>query len=402
MAAAAVPGAAWAAPVRGDWGFPVPFDQMGRKLDEWTRERVDLGLLRSQHRVVQSFSHYWKRLPFWRATVAMWFGFSILFFALVSLHLDVLSALAISVFQLLLCLALTAGLQRAYRRLRKFVHFGIETAGWIIGLSLAATLVQSAAAHFFIIYTGWKDPSWSLLELWLMRMMFFWLVYMLWSLFYFWLRAERASQANVLRAAESRADAQRMELQLLRSQLDPHFLFNALNGIATVVQPDSPTGSTMVRELADYLRYSLDHRFDTLVPLSEEIEAMMNYLRIEQTRFAEELEVEITTDEIARSGNVPCFLLLPLVENAVKHSFQECDPPWNVVIVAESKEGGLFIDVANTGSLATNTADAHGVGLEILRRRLALHYPDRHELSLSECDGMVHATLKLEGEPCSA
>lgn len=331
----------------------------------------------------------------------MWSIFSGLFFARLTLQLNVGPALTLSIFQLSLCLALTAVLQRAYQRSRKFVHFGIETAAWIIALSLAATLVQSVAAQLLIVYTGWKDPSWSLLELWLMRMMFFWLVYMLWSLFYFWLRAERAAQAHVLRAAEARADAQRMELQLLRSQLDPHFLFNALNGIAAVVQPDSPTGSTMVRELADYLRYSLDHRYDTLVPLADEIEAMMNYLRIEQTRFAEELEVEITTDETARSGNVPCFLLLPLVENAVKHSFQESNPPWNVVILAESKKGGLVIDVANTGSLSEESADPHGVGLEILRRRLALHYPNRHELSLSERNGMVHATLQLEGDPCS-
>lgn len=348
-----------------------------------------------------TFRHYWKRLPIWHVNVAMWLIFSVLLFALVSLHLDFWASITLTLFQLALYLLLTAFLQRAYQQLRKVANFGIETAAWIIGLSFVATLIQSVATHFVIIFMGWQDPSWSLLELWLMRMMFFWLVYMVWSLFYFWLRAERAAQANVLRAAEARAEAQRMELQLLRSQLDPHFLFNALNGIAAVVQPDSPIGSNMVRELADCLRYSLDHRSDTLVPLTDEIEAMMNYLRVEQSRFAEELQVEITTDATARSGMVPCFLLLPLVENAVKHSFQECDPPWNVVIIAESKDGLLVIDVANTGSLVRTSSDPLGVGLDILRRRLELYYPDRHELSLTECDGMVHATLKLEGEPCS-
>src|SRR5690606_28850846 len=159
----------------------------------------------------------------------------------------------------------------------------------------AATLIQSSLAHLVVSVTGWKNPSWSLLDLWLLRLMFFWLVYMVWSLFYFWVRAEQLARTESRRAEQARSDAQRMELQLLRSQLDPHFLFDARNGVATVVQAESPNGASMVRELADYLRYSLDHRHDTMVPLAREIEAMMAYLRIEQARFSEELHVEITT-----------------------------------------------------------------------------------------------------------
>ena len=129
---------------------------------------------------------------------------------------------------------------------------------------------------------------------------------------------------------------------------------------------------------------------------------MMAYLRIEQARFAEELHVEITTDEPARNREVPCFILLPLVENAVKHSYQACEPPWHVALSAESQGGALTIEVRNTGTLASKPAESSGVGLEILQRRLDLHYPDRHCLSLSEADGMVCAKLELEGEPCSA
>jgi len=137
------------------------------------------------------------------------------------------------------------------------------------------------------------------------------------------------------------------------------------------------------------------------VPLSQEIEAMMAYLRIEQTRFSEELHVEITTDDTARKREVPCFLLLPLVENAVKHSFLASEPPWNVTIVAESAGDSLTIEVTNPGSLSTEPSSS-GVGLEILQRRLAIHYPDHHQVILTEENSTVRARLILQGDPCSA
>lgn len=345
----------------------------------------------------------WRKLSLWQINVLIWSIFAVMFFGRSLLHLETLPAVGISLFHLTVCIAFTSLLIHCYHKLEDQGGFGIGTAAWIIGLSLAATLLQSVAAHGLVELTGWRSDQWHPFDVWLMRVMFFWLIYMSWSLLYFWLRAEKAAEDNVQRAFEAQADAQRLELQLLRSQLDPHFLFNALNGIASVVQTDSPAASSMVRELADYLRYSLDHRHDTMVPLATEIDAMMGYLHIEQARFAEELHVEITTDEVARQRQVPCFILLPLVENAVKHSFQACEPPWHVNLSAESREDGrLTITVCNTGTLASKAETGSGAGLEILQRRLDLHYPGRHRLGLSEENGMVCATLELEGDPCSA
>lgn len=325
-----------------------------------------------------------------------------MFFCRTLIHLDVAPSIGLSVFHLAICLLFTSLLIFCYRKLEGQDGFRVETAAWIIGLSFLATLLQSGAAHVLVEFTGWRGTHWDPFDVWLMRVMFFWLIYMSWSLLYFWMRAEKESEDNVQRAYEAKADAERIELQLLRSQLDPHFLFNALNGIASVVQTESPSASSMVRELADYLRYSLDHRYDTMVPLATEIDAMVGYLHIEQARFQEELHVEITTDELARSREVPCFILLPLVENAVKHSFQACEPPWHVKLGAESHDDGrLVIEVWNTGTLASKANSADGAGLDILHRRLALHYPGRHSLRLSEEGGMVCAKLELEGDPCS-
>jgi len=337
--------------------------------------------------------------PSWRLSTIMWCGFALLFFARLSFHLSLPQAAVFSLFQLSLCLLLVAVLRFLYQRLEGHSKFGINTAAWIVGLSLGATIVQSCIAHSLLSVTGWHDPGWSLLELWLMRLMFFWLVFLLWSLFYFWVRAEEIATTSRQREAEALAAGQRMELQLLRSQLDPHFLFNALNGIAAVAPSDSTTAAAMARELADYLRYSLDHRHDAVVPLSQEIEAMTAYLRIEQARFPDELHVQISAEPAASRREVPCFILLPLVENAVKHSLRTWDPPWELSIAAGFSDGVLVIEVHNSGIL---DSEKPGVGLEVLRRRLDLHYPGHHKLTLVEEQGKVVARMELEGAPCSA
>lgn len=341
----------------------------------------------------------WIERPVARYSVLIWCGFAFLFFARLSFHLELHQAAVFSLFQLSLCLLLAAVLGRVYQRLEEGQHFGLHTAVWILSLSLAATIIQSCVAHGLLSVTGWHDPGWSLLELWLMRLMFFWLVYLLWSLFYFWVRAEEKASSSSRHAAEVEAAGQRMELQLLRSQLDPHFLFNALNSIAAAAPSEQVAAATMARELADYLRYSLDHRHDTVVPLDQEVEAMTAYLRIEQARFPDELRVEISADEAARHRLVPCFILLPLVENAVKHSMRTCDPPWNVSITATAAGNTLSLEVRNPGILGSEKL---GVGLEVLQRRLHLHYPGHHHLELVGEDGGVVARMDLEGEPCSA
>lgn len=317
------------------------------------------------------------------------------------LHLTFQEAFLYSLFQVVLCLIFIVGLRFVYQRLQGTMHFGARTASLIIGLSFAATLLQSIISHITITTLGWKEhPVWSPTDIWLLRLLFFWLAYMAWSLLFFWIRAEKSSHTYEQISAEAQMEAQRMELQLLRRQLDPHFLFNALNGVATIAQTDSPPAANVVRELADYLRYSLDRRHDTAVPLEEEIQAAMAYLRIEQARFDEELHVEITTDDHARSRGVPCFILLPLVENAVKHSYQMCEPPWHVDILAEAHAQTLRIEVRNTGRLQADPDSTGGAGLDILRRRLELHYPQRHQFSLETRADQVCAILLLEGDPC--
>ncbi len=340
---------------------------------------------------------------FWRWNIGFWSAAAIpLFLMRLMMHGDAQRALGLTIFQETLSLVLCGVLHSAYQRvMRHRREFGLQTAALVIVFSLAATGIQAAAVLSLVQLTGWQNPLWTPLEEWLLRLLFYWVVYMACSLFYFWIQADAEAREKGQLAAESKAAAQRMELQLLRAQLDPHFLFNSLNGVATVIPSDPDAAVAMVLELSDYLRYSLENRNSSIIPLAAEIDAMSAYLKIERARFGEQMSVRVKAEEDARHRSIPCFLLQPLVENAVKHGFQTSDPPWKVMVHAETLGKNLVITVINTGRLS---ADPHGagLGLQILRRRLHIHYPRRHRLNLHQHDDTVCAELELEGEPCSA
>jgi LytS/YehU family sensor histidine kinase len=270
----------------------------------------------------------------------------------------------------------------------------------MVALSITAGLAQASISRAFIEMAGWRSPGWTAREEWLFRIIFISLVYLMWSLVFFGLKTRARARSEAARATEASETAQRMELQLLRAQLDPHFLFNSLNGIASEIQNHPDAALEMVHELSDYLRYSLDHRDSVLAPLASELDAVTAYLRIEQARFGERMEASVEAEVDARRRLVPSFLLQPLVENAVKHGLQEERCELRVFAGCESEE--LTITVSNPGRLPENLEVVEGLGFETLRRRLAFHYPGRWTFELSQMDGVVTAELKLKGEPCSA
>jgi len=120
-------------------------------------------------------------------------------------------------------------------------------------LTLAMACAQSLIVQLLVEMTGWRFLPWSTAERWVLLALLMWIVYMAWSLGYFWVKAELAAHREALDATKARGEAQRIELQLLRAQLDPHFLFNSLNGIASEIQPHPKVATGMVRELADLL-----------------------------------------------------------------------------------------------------------------------------------------------------
>jgi LytS/YehU family sensor histidine kinase len=280
-----------------------------------------------------------------------------------------------------------------------------RTVGWATLLSVGggaavATLVAGIGPRM-----GWSLPGRDGFDQFLFPFTHYAIVLVGWSLCYFWIRAEVAEQAEHKRALHAETEVLRAELEKLRLQLEPHFLFNALNGVAEEIPEHPAAALVMLRDLTAYLRHSLDGIHQTIVSVEAEVAGTSAYLRVQKARFGDRLRVTLSVDPAATSHKIASFLLQPLVENAVKHGRRETGLDLAIDVRAAGER--LCIEIANSGSLRGSTSPPQrrrGIGLDNVRRRLALHYPGRHQFSLTERAGAatpVIATLTLDGPPCS-
>jgi len=216
-----------------------------------------------------------------------------------------------------------------------------------------------------------------------------------WSALYLGVKNWRSWQIERENALESAALAQKAQLEMLRYQLNPHFLFNALNSIRASVNEDGNRARQMITQLSDFLRHSLVGVENKEISLREELEAARNYLAIEKIRFEDRLEIEYQVDEAAEAFRVPCFLLNPLVENAVKHGMSNQHKTC-LRIAASIENHSLQLEVANTGNLRSETKpNGTGIGLKNVRERLEKLFPGRSRFELFEQDGWVRARIVI-------
>ena len=196
------------------------------------------------------------------------------------------------------------------------------------------------------------------------------------------LEAGRRQEAFKLVSAESAA--REAQLKLLRYQLNPHFLFNTLNSIASLVSARrSDDAQSMIAELSTFLRFSLETDRNITVPLRDEIEALDLYLRIEQVRFSDRLVVEQEIDPRALPEQVPSLLLQPLVENAIKHAIGRAEDGGQILITVKLSDQELIVTVEDSGSGGEEKQpqldqlfDAPGFGLRSTAERLENLYGD--------------------------
>jgi two-component system, LytTR family, sensor kinase len=218
-------------------------------------------------------------------------------------------------------------------------------------------------------------------------------LFLSWSGIYFGVKLWTDARDRRAGELEAIALAQQAELHTLRAQLDPHFVFNALNSTSALIRQDPVRAERLVDEIASFLRHSLTAASDRAIPLAEEIASVRAYLDIQQIRYERQLETRVDISETALQWPIPPLLLQPLVENAVKHGMRTSAAPLKVRVTGGVRDGRLTLDVTHTGRLLAETGK--GVGLANVRRRLALALPGRHEFALRECNGEVQATITI-------
>lgn len=188
------------------------------------------------------------------------------------------------------------------------------------------------------------------------------------------------------------------QLEILRSQLDPHFLFNTLNSIATLTRKDPESAECMTLQLAAFLRVSLDANGAQEVPLQQELQFLQSYLDIQQTRFRDRLTVDLKVDSSLQSVPVPSLILQPLVENAIRHGIAKSAAPGCIHISASKEGDSLKIEIKDNGigMESATQSDLEGFGLKNTRARLEQLYGSRHQFRIEGSLGVgCRVTLNL-------
>jgi len=204
---------------------------------------------------------------------------------------------------------------------------------------------------------------------------------MVWIGFYLLVRSYRQQQQDKLDRVRSEVHARDAELRALKAQINPHFLFNSLNSLRALMQPEDERSRATVSRLAALLRASLGSDQESLVPLSRELSMVEGYLEIEKLRHEERLRWKIDASAAARAWPVPPFALQGLVENAIKHGINHIEEGGEIEISAQVIEARLHLDVTNPGFLEA-APRSPGVGLANARARLYLLFGPAASLDL--------------------
>jgi len=188
------------------------------------------------------------------------------------------------------------------------------------------------------------------------------------------------------------------EIKALKAQINPHFLFNSLNSISALAGVDATRAREMCVRLSDFLRSSLRLGERETVPLSEELALAQNYLGVEQVRFGSRLKVEQQIEPGCEVCLVPPLLLQPLVENAVKHGIASMVEGGTIRLTARTQEHALHLSVENPFDPEGAVARRNGMGLEIVKRRLAARYGDRADMVTHSEDRRYRVEVLLPWE----
>jgi two-component system, LytTR family, sensor kinase len=226
------------------------------------------------------------------------------------------------------------------------------------------------ASWHFVSVLFWQSVAWNLWMYWVIVGIFYGLDY------YFGERDAR------IRAAQLEGQLAKAELEVLKSQLQPHFLFNTLNLISSLVHTDAASADDMIGDLGSLLRLSLRSEGAQEVSLAEEMSALELYLNIQRQRFQDTLKVEIEMDPKTLGARVPHLILQPLVENAFRHGISKRVGAGVIRIESRNGDGVLRVRISDNGpGMVAETASV-GIGLANTRARLARLYGSRGALHL--------------------
>ncbi len=281
------------------------------------------------------------------------------------------------------------------------------------GLTIMAHLGTScilATAHIALVqhtlwFASWYWPAWGqngkLYVETLERFGVELVIYGFISCVCAFLHSRMQTQQALVQKLEVERQLTQAQLKALQMQMEPHFFFNTLNAITSLmVQERNKEAIRTMAHLSDILRVTLQREAPEKVPFAEELRIVESYLAIQRVRFAGRLEVRIDATDEARHGLVPCFLLQPLVENAIQHGIAPKRQGGSIETCVKRVGDRLWMQVKDDGCGTDNTSTkGHGIGLKNIRERLAYFYPDSYEFNaVSPASGGYEVTIQIPYE----
>jgi two-component sensor histidine kinase len=219
------------------------------------------------------------------------------------------------------------------------------------------------------------------------------------------LHSRMETQQALVQKLEVERQLTQAQLKALQMQMEPHFLFNTLNAITSLmVQGRNQEAIRTMTHLSDILRATLQRNTPEKVRFAEELRVVESYLTIQQVRFAGRLEIRIDATDEAMDGLIPCFLLQPLVENAIKHGIAPKRQGGSIETSVKRIGDKLWMQVKDDGcGTDTSFTKGHGIGLQNIRERLTYFYPDSFELHAgTPASGGYEVTIQIPYERAMA
>ncbi|NVJ48654.1 MAG: histidine kinase, partial [Cytophagia bacterium] len=245
--------------------------------------------------------------------------------------------------------------------------------------------------HFFPL-SGITGFSWAGFVAYVFNVF---VVLILWASIYFTIKFVEKTRKSELEKLELKTALQEAELMILKNQVNPHFLFNALNNIRSLILIEPEKARKMVTHISDLLRYSIQFNASEKVELQAEIEIVKDYLQLESIQFQDRLRYSFDIDPATEKIEIPPMAIQLLVENAIKHGLSIQKTGGEILIKAEIANGHLLVQVKNTGQLS-QSAKREGIGLKNLVERMKILFGSFAEFRLeNSSENLVSAILKI-------
>lgn len=299
-----------------------------------------------------------------------------------------------------LCLIVFSHLFRIYIKRQNWYALPIRKSvpRAIIG-SLVTTVLAQIAIHLIIYIIAYSvaplDAQPFSIISFLGYVFNVFIIMSLWTAIYLGVMYSKKSRKDEIEKLELASALQEAELAILKNQVNPHFLFNALNNIRSLILSDPDRARKMVTHISELLRYSIQFNAVEKVSLSQELEIVTDYLQLESIQFNDRLHYGFQVEDEAMQIKIPPMAIQLLVENAIKHGISKLSAGGNIGIQAGLKDNYLKIEVTNDGQLK-KSSKKEGIGLKNLIERLQILFGQFAELKLENSSmKTVTATLKI-------